>query len=116
MKSSNTNASILDLTKHMIASNGLHTIGSPRTLNDVFSRMGHWVRFSNSSSNRANRGLTLECTVWTRAEPSTCVVAGRPIEEVTLQVSSMKGDGWSRSKCSAAFDSKTVGAKGLNAS
>src|SRR5882724_966450 len=47
-----------------------------------------------------------------RAEPSTCVIEGRLIGEVTGHVSSMNGEGWSKAKCSLALDSSTAGANG----
>ena len=43
-------------------------------------------------------------------------MAGRSSGERTWQVSSMNGDGWSRSKCAAACSCRTLGANGRNAS
>src|SRR5579864_175011 len=92
-KSSSIKASMPDLTKHTRASIGEQTIGSSRILNEVFNRIGHPVRCSKHSSRRANLGLCCGSTVWTRAELSTCVMAGRSKAEHTDVVSSIKGDG-----------------------
>src|ERR1035437_205217 len=43
-----TRASMCVRMKHVCASLGEHTIGSPRTLNEVFTTTGHPVSFSNS--------------------------------------------------------------------
>src|SRR5207245_6177801 len=49
MKFSRTSTSMLVRMKHRNASSGVHTIGSPRTLNDVFTITGQPVRRSNPS-------------------------------------------------------------------
>ena len=50
MKSSNTNVSILERPKVEIASMTEQTIGSPRKLNEVLSKIGQPVRSKKCSS------------------------------------------------------------------
>src|SRR6185312_15714615 len=92
-KSSKTRASIPVEAKQRRASTGEATMGSPRTLKEVLTRMGQDVRRWNASSRAAKRGATVASTVCGRAEPSTWVTAGRSRGETTRQVSSMKGEG-----------------------
>src|SRR5688572_7358031 len=67
-KFSTTRKSISVRMKQRYASDGLHTIGSPRTLNDVLTSTPQPVRRSNSVSNAWKRGLVSRCTDCTRAE------------------------------------------------
>ena len=60
------------------ASLGVQTIGWPFTLNEVFSRTGRPLSFSNSFNSCHNRGLCSRATVWARAEPSTSSRRKRP--------------------------------------
>ena len=46
-----TSASSGDVQKHSTASRGVHTIGSPRVLNDVLTSTGTPVRAANASSS-----------------------------------------------------------------
>ena len=50
-------------------------MGSPATLNDVLSSTGIPVRRPYASSSAYNRGAMSRSSAWTRAEPSTCVIA-----------------------------------------
>src|SRR6266849_2720934 len=52
------------------------------------------------------------------ASPALVEIARVDVRTVerTRQISSMKGDGWSSSKCSAAWESRTLGAKGRKSS
>ncbi len=54
--------------KQAYASRGLQTIGSPRTLNEVFTSTGHPVRASNATSRACNPGDASRVTVCNRAE------------------------------------------------
>ena len=54
--------------KHLNASVGVHTIGSPRTLNDVFTTNGHPVKSLNFDITAWKRGFVSACTVWILAE------------------------------------------------
>src|SRR6185295_6765161 len=51
------------------------TIGSPATLNDVLSSTGIPLRRPYASSSAYSRGAIWRSSVWTRAEPSTWVIA-----------------------------------------
>ena len=54
--------------KHAYASAGVHTMGSSRRLNDVFTTIGQPVRASNASINARNGPWRSALTVCTRAE------------------------------------------------
>ena len=56
-------------------SSARHTIGSPATLNDVFSRIGMPLRRPYASSRAYKRGAISRSSTCTRADPSTCVTA-----------------------------------------
>jgi len=99
-----------------MASSGVQTMGSPRTLKEVLTRIGQPVFARNASSNLWKRGLVWRSTVWTRAEPSTWVTAGRSMGERTAQVSFMNREGYAMSIWSATYSSRMAGAKGRNPS
>src|SRR5205823_7465806 len=68
MKLSTTRASISVRMKQRYASSGVQTIGSPRTLNDVFTTTGQPVRDSNARMSAWYSALVSSLTVCTRAE------------------------------------------------
>src|SRR5690606_1530331 len=63
-----TSASSPVLMKQECASAGVHTMGSPRTLNEVFTSTGHPVSASNAESTSCSPGARSACTVCSRAE------------------------------------------------
>ena len=71
-----TRASSPAATNVSTASSGVHTMGWPRTLNDVFSSTGIPLILPNSWRSVQNLGWSARATVWTRADPSTWVTAG----------------------------------------
>jgi hypothetical protein len=64
------------MLKVLIASRGESTIGSPRKLKDVFMSIGTPLRRSKALSNAWKVGFEADVTIWTRADPSACVIAG----------------------------------------
>ena len=67
-KSSRTRVSMRERAKQSSASSGVHTMGSPRTLKEVFTRTAHPVFRSNADSSSWYREFVSLCTVCTRAE------------------------------------------------
>ena len=64
-----TSTSISVPMKQRKASSGVQTIGSPRTLKQVFTSTGQPVRaLERLRSESWKGGLVSACTVWTRAE------------------------------------------------
>ena len=82
----------------------------------MFSSTGTPVSSPNLTSSAWNRASSSAVTVCTRAEPSTWVTAGRCASGSTATVSSMNGEGTSRSKYRSACSAATAGAKGRNSS
>src|SRR5262249_48644773 len=71
-----TQTSICVFRKQAYASAGPHTMGSSRTLKLVLISIPSPVSASNAFNSCHNRPPVSSRTVWTRQEPSTCVIAG----------------------------------------
>src|SRR5690606_34079264 len=117
-----TRASSGEVQKHSTASRGVQTMGSPRVLKEVFTRMGTPVLCSKAASRSWYRGCASRSTVCTRAVPSTWHTAGmRPAcSSMTSNTKSMKGaaypEGRAQRNQSAARSRSTAGATGRKSS